>query len=475
MVRQLSLAVSLLLAALSPCDAQLLAYGFGRPATCAPSMLEQRNLDAVTRVCCAGQRCDGSGGLPRTCTDLCAASFMELYEACGAELAGMPGFSEFAARCPAQGAGGGDDAAAPVPGSFEDRALAMVIGAFVADAAAMPFHWIYSASQIARTVGRDSTPEFYASPQVQWYSYTTGELSPFGQQGMVYLRTLAASTHKDSVSFVDPVEIADAYYAYYGGTGPCASSRTCYHDACTRGFVANMRAGRAWPSCGANDDQDEAITHLIPVVALLAGRPEMLERCADAVRVIQNTDRAVAFGLAAARLLEAILLGASPPDAITATIAALRDPDRSVASAYDADLAAGLERAKSMADRGTDPASAAPVFGTACDYPSPLNLGAHMAARLGAPGAARSAAAAAEPTATEDAAAWMEAVRQNIYQGAPLCLRCDAIFLMKKDHLPSRQPRFKHKQMKLRGKSACFFSVSLSLCLPNRWGQRWAW
>ena len=135
----------------------------------------------------------------------------------------------------------------------------------------------------------------------------------------------------------------------------------------------------------------------IPVVALLAGRPDMLERCADAVRVIQNTDRAVAFGLAAARLLEAILLGASPPDAITATIAALRDPDRSVASAYDADLAAGLERAKSMADRGTDPASAAPVFGTACDYPSPLNLGAHMAARLGAPGAARSAAAAAEP------------------------------------------------------------------------------
>ena len=61
----------------------------------------------------------------------------------------------------------------------------------------------------------------------------------------------------------------------------------------------------------ANDDQDEAITHLIPVVALLAGRPEMLERCVDAVRVIQNSDRAVAFGLAAARILEAILLGAT--------------------------------------------------------------------------------------------------------------------------------------------------------------------
>ena len=41
-----------------------------------------------------------------------------------------------------------------------------------------------------------------------------------------------------------------------------------------------------------------------------------------------------------------------------------------------------------------------------------------MVARLGAPtGAARTAAVAAEPTATEEAAAWMEAVRQNIYQG----------------------------------------------------------
>lgn len=109
--------------------------------------------------------------------------------------------------------------------------------------------------------------------------------------------------------------------------------------------------------------------------------------------------------------------GATPPDAITATIAVLRDPDRSFASEYDADLASGLERAISMANRGTSAASAAPVFGTACDYPSPLNLGAHMVARLGAPGAPRSAAAAAEPTATDEAAAWMEAVRQNIYQG----------------------------------------------------------
>jgi hypothetical protein len=39
----------------------------------------------------------------------------------------------------------------------------------------------------------------------------------------------------------------------------------------------------------------------LPVVALLAGSPELLGRCKDAIRVVQNTDRAQAFGLAAVR------------------------------------------------------------------------------------------------------------------------------------------------------------------------------
>ena len=56
MVRQQTLAASLLLAALSPCDAQLLAYGFGRPAACAPlaeyaaAAREMRRRYGVTRV-----------------------------------------------------------------------------------------------------------------------------------------------------------------------------------------------------------------------------------------------------------------------------------------------------------------------------------------------------------------------------------------------------------------------------------------
>ena len=92
------------------------------------------------------------------------------------------------ASCPS--VGGSADAA-----QAADRAKAAVLGAFTADAAAMPFHWIYSQSQISSTL-RGADPEFYGDPQCRWYDYSTGELSPFGQQGMVYLRTIAGSDAK---------------------------------------------------------------------------------------------------------------------------------------------------------------------------------------------------------------------------------------------------------------------------------------
>lgn len=57
----------------------------------------------------------------------------------------------------------------------------------------------------------------------------------------------------------------------------------------------------------------------------------MLGRVADAIRVTQNTDEAVAFGLAAARILERVVTGASTTglDAVTAAVKAMQDPARS--------------------------------------------------------------------------------------------------------------------------------------------------
>lgn len=50
-----------------------------------------------------------------------------------------------------------------------------------------------------------------------------------------------------------------------------------------------------------NDCQIDGIAKLAPIVAFYAGKPEMLEKVEDAVRVTQNNDACVAETLAAAR------------------------------------------------------------------------------------------------------------------------------------------------------------------------------
>lgn len=64
-----------------------------------------------------------------------------------------------------------------------------------------------------------------------------------------------------------------------------------------------MKAGtpRLCDSGCENDCQIDGITKLAPIVAFYAGKPEMLEKVEDAVRVTQNNDACVAETLAAAR------------------------------------------------------------------------------------------------------------------------------------------------------------------------------
>ena len=70
-----------------------------------------------------------------------------------------------------------------------DRARAALIGAFVADAATMPLHWIYSPSQI-KSIIHDKHPEFWAKPSSPFYKYEVGELSPYGAEAFFLLRSI---------------------------------------------------------------------------------------------------------------------------------------------------------------------------------------------------------------------------------------------------------------------------------------------
>lgn len=283
------------------------------------------------------------------------------------------------------------------------------MGGFLADAAVMPLHWIYDTAEIANKVDTiaDGDPAFFSPPVSPFYTYPEGENTPYGQQTRVYLSALASSS---TLPQIEPVALQNAYYAYYGPeNAPCHDRQTaehqsgCYWDGSTKKFVANYEDGQRWPHVGAIDSQANAIAHMVPAVAVLAGEEGMLAEVEKVIRVTQDTDDAVAFGLAAARVLRAAILGSSPLGAVQAAVAELQDPLREHPMNEDAALAEGLQ---SVLDQIDEPnIDVVHSIGQACEYPFNLLTGSHLLAQTSA------------LSATDAPEAFMNATRQNIMAG----------------------------------------------------------
>jgi ADP-ribosylglycohydrolase len=200
------------------------------------------------------------------------------------------------------------------PDPTRDRRLSALMGGFVADAAAMTLHWIYDTDQITTiltSLNRTDSPEFLPTSYCTSYTYPVGQFTPFGEQMYIITEALAASQS------VDPQAIADAYTNYYSFPMNTTRPFTSYYDNATKGFLANVYAGNLWPNTGAGDTETNAVAHVLPLVAMRAGRPDFLQDAENVIRVVQNNQDAVAFGLTFARLLERVILGDSVPDAIT--------------------------------------------------------------------------------------------------------------------------------------------------------------
>ena len=81
-----------------------------------------------------------------------------------------------------------------------DRRWAMILGAFVADAASMGTHWIYDQARL-RDISTE-TPEFQGPDAAHYKDVrgyfahpdrASGEMSQYGAQMLVMLRSLASS------------------------------------------------------------------------------------------------------------------------------------------------------------------------------------------------------------------------------------------------------------------------------------------
>ena len=286
--------------------------------------------------------------------------------------------------------------------AVQKRAAAAVLGSFVADAATMGAHWIYDMAELQQRLGsHGATPEFHEPPACPYYDYSSGSLSPYGDEALVLLRCMSAG----SDGRLDPALFADALFSwskeYRDGGG--------FIDHATQGFQTRMLAGKTWPECGAEDKQANCLGKVAIVVARYAGTGDLVSKVTEAIRVHQDHDEAVNHGVAAALLLEQVVLGSSLRAALELSKASM---DGSALAAVKAAEAASSRQstADMLGELGHQLMPGEPkaaLVGRSCGFPQALAGSLH--AILGAQGD------------------YVRGVRANLLAGGDNCCRASFV------------------------------------------------
>ncbi|KAJ3611667.1 hypothetical protein NHX12_021681 [Muraenolepis orangiensis] len=233
-----------------------------------------------------------------------------------------------------------------------DRAIGAVIGAAVADAA----------DRLKEVLsGLEPHPEFRAESANPFYRRATGEQTCYGDQAFVVLESLSHCGDVDvedltrrTYKFFGPGTVYDLPlndpYRPKGAPKAQLPIDGPWRNASLKAFIRNVDASRTETGCEV-DCQMDGVTKMAPVVAMFAGRPQMLDKVEAAVRVTQNDDMCVAMTLAAARFVEHFILNGPDPNVLDAVVAQLRDPSRQNPQGLDKAVIAQIYQVKGNLDK----------------------------------------------------------------------------------------------------------------------------
>ena len=239
------------------------------------------------------------------------------------------------------------------------RSLYAIVGGFVADAAATPTHWVYDAEKLAHEIGEQSAAFFQPSLN-PFYTRPVGSSTCYGEQLLITLRSLVE--HGGEVDDADigrTIAEEMGVDTEYGeldmtifGTRPLPIDGPWRHGSVMH-YIAELDSGKDYLDAGGQDDQAEAYVKTLPLTVLAAGREDFLGTVEDSIRTLQDNDPAVVYGLAAARVLEAVVLGGSAAEAAAALPAQLKSQSRDNPQPDDRYVANRLEDVLAMAETGS--------------------------------------------------------------------------------------------------------------------------
>eukprot|EP00286_Rhodomonas_abbreviata_P006512 CAMPEP_0181317490 /NCGR_PEP_ID=MMETSP1101-20121128/16497_1 /TAXON_ID=46948 /ORGANISM="Rhodomonas abbreviata, Strain Caron Lab Isolate" /LENGTH=320 /DNA_ID=CAMNT_0023424889 /DNA_START=201 /DNA_END=1163 /DNA_ORIENTATION=+ len=187
------------------------------------------------------------------------------------------------------------------------RAKNAIIGSFVADAATMGLHWIYDDAKLTGLVGKRS-PEFFEPPSSPFYQYESGSLSPYGDEISTLLRSLAEHPQFDRETFAQE-SFRDAV-TYKGRL-----------NSVLKEFVTTMQkdgVDASKDTGSASNTQGHGMVKAPLVAARYAGSPakNVVAVAKEAALVHQSLEEPVEISAVAARVIELVILGRTPAEAV---------------------------------------------------------------------------------------------------------------------------------------------------------------
>ena len=200
--------------------------------------------------------------------------------------------------------------------------IAAVMGALIADSAALGLHWIYDPGRIAEIENTKGIT--FLPPQSEHYANVKGYFvhggkdagasSAYGEICLLILKHLA-----EHVEF-KRIEYQTAFKNHFGPGG----NYTGYIDTPTRQILLKLipLKPEEFPEVSGVDDDQFAALATVPVItaAHKGSRDALLEKVEQVVRLTHHNDDAVAAAKYTASVLSAVLEGEPVKDALTSSL-----------------------------------------------------------------------------------------------------------------------------------------------------------
>ena len=241
------------------------------------------------------------------------------------------------------------------------RSMLAIVGAFVADAAATPTHWVYDQAKLEQEVNTHGRSVAFFQPSLNpFYTRPVGASTCYGEQLLITLRSLVEHGGQvDNRDIGRTIAETMGINTEYGpldttifGTRELPIDGPWRHGSVMH-YIQELANGSDYEEAGGSDDQAEAYVKSLPVIVSRAGSEDFLETVEETIRTLQDNDPAVVYGLAAARVLEEVLLGGSAAQAASTLPAVLKAPGRANPQPDDRYVANRLDDVLKMAETGS--------------------------------------------------------------------------------------------------------------------------